>query len=156
MATSRHADSGKAAEKQAEAWLMQRSAGLHEFAYHRYPDARAARGALAAQPADYLVAAGRAGVFHLEVKETGEERRLPKAKVSQYGKLLMFWWAGIQPLVLVYRSRFNDWTYFTARELFPPSSDRQTIDTPTSFPFAGRPTFVSATLALDEMFSCPR
>jgi hypothetical protein len=68
---------GKVAEKAVQGWLEKTSASRRDFAFHRYPDARAARGALAAQPSDFLVAYKKLGVFHLEVKETEQQYRLP-------------------------------------------------------------------------------
>lgn len=143
-------DPGKQAEKDIDAWLAGQATLDWAFAYHRFPDARAARGALAAQPSDFLVCRKPAGrepeTVFLEVKETAEQRRLPKAKVSQYGKLKMFDAAGARIIVLVKRSAHGDWTFFRARELFHHE------DTPTSFPFEGRPTFATAADALQEIF----
>lgn len=140
---------GKWAEQQAQEWLEAKSSSVASFAWHRYPDAKAARGALAAQPADFLVGyplPNKSPAYHLEVKETAQENRLPKAKVSQYGKLKMFDEAGFNTIVLVYRSAFKDWLYLRRRELFY-------YDTcPPSFPFEGRPTFPTAAAALEEIF----
>lgn len=143
-------DKGKWAEDRAVEWLVDQTQEHQDFAYHRFPDARAARGALAPQPADYLVACGWWRPFFLEVKETAEKNRLPKSKVSQYGKLLMFWWAGMVPRVLVYRSQYDDWIYFTEKELFRPAEG--TVDeTPKSFPFEGRQSYPTAGAALCDI-----
>jgi hypothetical protein len=138
-------DPGKWAEKQAKDWLEAESNRVLTFAWHRYPDAKAARGALAAQPADFLVANN--ATYHLEVKETKEVNRLPKAKVRQYGMLLKFSLAGIKPYVVVYRSERKDWLYFSAAELF-------CFDAcPPSFDMTHRPTFATCGDLLKEIFS---
>lgn len=146
---SSHGDRGKWAEAHVANWLEDRTNREVGFAYHRYPDARAARGALAAQPADFLVAIKRPKseprAVHLEVKETAEVRRLPRSKITQYGKLGMFDLAGFETFVVVYRSHHADWTYFSRGELFGDD------DVPTSFPFAGRPTFDTAAHVLQEI-----
>lgn len=116
---------GKWAERQVRLWLDERSAKDSTFAFHRYPDARAARGALAAQPADFI-AANSTRVWHIETKETAQSHRLPKAKVRQYGMLRKFWWAGIEPCLPIFRSTDNDWVALGPNELFmfedcPPS-----------------------------------
>ena len=142
---SKHANLGKKAEKQVQAWLEARSAAGVAFAFHRFPDARAARGMLAAQPSDYLVA-HRGRMVLLEVKETQQERRLPKAKVSQYGALLKFYLAGSDVIVLVYRSTTSDWVYLDADNLF------DNAECPPSFPLYNLPAFASASDALEEIF----
>lgn len=143
-------DPGKQAEKDVDDWLGNQSRFEWTFAYHRFPDARAARGALAAQPSDFLVcrkpSRREPETVFLEVKETAEQRRLPKANVSQYGKLKMFDVAGARVIVLVKRSAHGDWTFFRGRDLFHHD------DTPTSFAFEGRPTFATAADALQEIF----
>ncbi len=129
MPFKKTADPGKWAEAEVERVMHGWSEKTTRVAYHRYPDARAARGTLAAQPADFLLAAyGR--TFHIEVKESVNPHRLPRTKVPQWGKLKMFWWAGILPRVVVYRSVHKDWYVLTERELFPMGDI-----TPTSFPY---------------------
>lgn len=148
MATKRHADKGKWAEKAVEEWLALQSASNVELAYHRFPDARAARGPLAAQPSDFLVAY-RGRVILLEVKETVEKNRLPRSKISQYGKLQMFYWAGLNPAVLVFRSLYNDWVLFDQTDLFTHGPAQAT---PTSFSFEGRTAWLTAAAALSDLF----
>lgn len=134
MSTS---DRGKWAEKQARDWLEARSANSFKFSFHRYPDSKAARGALAAQPSDYVTSdmtSGTPKIRHIEVKETAVENRLPKTKVRQYGMLLKFHWAGIAAFVVVYRSAHNNWIVLGAHELFayevcPPSFDMRELTT---------------------------
>lgn len=137
-------DRGKWAEKQVQLWLDKTAAARWDFAYHRFPDARAARGAMAAQPSDFLVA-HRNG-YLLEVKETQNSRRLPKDKLSQYGKLKMFNVAGFHVLVVVYLSSVRTWTYLSDEDLFCLD------DCPPSFPFEESREFASATDVLDHFF----
>lgn len=152
MFKSPQADRGKWAEDEVQKHLDARSTADFRFAYHRYPDTRAARNFIAKQPSDFLVAlqrelpTPRKGTWHLEIKETAEERRLPKAKIGQYGKLKMFWWAGIEPVILVYRSKFNDWVFFTADDLMPFE------ECPKSFPFGTRRSYPTASDAMKEIF----
>jgi hypothetical protein len=113
---------GKATEKVVEALLKELNERHLEFAWHRYPDARAAMGRLKAQPCDYLIAAfGKA--YHLEVKETRHAYLLPKAKVGQVPTLLKFAGAGIDFAVLVHHEGLGwriipSW-YFA--QVIPPS-----------------------------------
>lgn len=110
-------DKGKWAEAQARAWMEAESNRDASFIYHRYPDAKAARGALAKQPSDYLVSA-QGSIYHLEVKETKQVNRLPKAKIRQYGQLLKWYWGKITPYVVVFRSEARDWVYLGPDEMF--------------------------------------
>ena len=139
------ADRGKWAEQQARQWLDRQSEIDANFAVHRYPDAKAARGALAKQPSDYLVSNGT--IYHLEIKETKEVNRLPKAKIRQYGMLLKWHWAKITPYVVVYRSTTNDWTYLGPDEMF--CFD----DCPPSFDMKQRPKFPTCAAVLQELFT---
>lgn len=148
------ADRGKWTEEKVQDWLKGHGGKHVNFAWHRLPDARSARGALSAQPADWMTSTllpnGVVFPVLLEAKETTESRKLPKDKIGQYGKLYMFSLAGMSIRVVVYRSTTNDWTYFTELELFPMTSS--TDDVPTSFSFAGRPTFATAAEALEEIY----
>lgn len=145
---------GKWAEAQVRQYLDDRSARELTFAFHRYPDAKSARGAMTAQPSDFLVSKRIMGIegrtlkvggvtipfykkaVHLEVKETGKTTRLPKKKVRQFGMLRKYHWAGIEPLVVVYMTEAKRWVYLTAQELF---SD----DDSASFQLAGLKQFES-------------
>ena len=142
---SRWADMGKWAEAHTEEWLKAKSAETKLFNWHRFPDARAARGALAAQPSDWITAYAGVHVW-LECKETAEKYRLPRAKVSQYSKLLAWHWAKAQVRVLVYRSQYQDWVFFDNKELF------DHVETPTSFSWSGKPYFPTAASALDYIY----
>jgi len=143
--TSKSRDPGKWAEGLVREWLEQKSLSTAGFAYHRYPDARSAQGPLAASPADFLVGYGGKAT-HLEVKETRETVRLPKAKVRQCGMLKKFDWAGFDTKVLVYRSTLADWVVLSAFDLF------NYADCPSSFPFKGCLSFPTHTAALKDMF----
>lgn len=147
----RFADKGKWVEGKVQDWLQGKSATTSRFAWHRMPDSRAARGALSPQPADWYTSLRLPNdvpfPVYLEAKETAEKTRLPKAKIGQYGKLLMFHLAGTEARVIVYRSLHNDWTYFTGLELFPEGDE-----VPTSFPFVDRPLFATAAEALEDIY----
>lgn len=136
---------GKWAEKQVQDWLKLRSDGSVGFAFHRLPDAGAARNFLAAQPADFLVSRTGTGSELLEIKETKELNRLPKAKLSQFGSLQRFYWAGTPTWVVVYLSSSNQWTYLSDRDLF-------CFETcPASFPFQ-RQKFPDANTVMSLIF----
>ena len=143
---STKADMGKWAEKQVLLWLSEESDKNTGLAFHRLPDARSARGALASQPADAMVV--KDGDFYLlEIKETAQTSRLPKAKVSQWGSLKKFYWAGAVPLVLVFMSASSKWVWLGALDL---GMDAE--DCPASFPLTNLPTFASAKEALEDYF----
>lgn len=135
---------GKKVEKQVQTWLAAKSDSDLTFAWHRFPDAHAARGALAAQPADWLVA--YRGGWLLEAKETAQVNRLPKDKVSQYGKLHLFHQAGFTIIVLVYQSKYNHWVYLTGNDLFKEEA------CPASFLLSDKKKFSDAASALGEIF----
>lgn len=143
-------DPGKWAEDKVSEWLEECSKQDAGFAWHRFPDARAAQGRLAAQPSDFLVSVAVKGggnrTVYLEAKETAQERRLPKAKIGQYGKLLKFYWTNAEVLVLVYMSSHQKWVYLTNDDLFSYE------DCPASFPLTNLPTFASAKEALEDYF----
>lgn len=101
-------DKGKWAEKQIQDLLVAYNRRFLDVTFHRLPDARAARGALAAQPADFLLAAHGRGYF-LEVKETAQLHKLPRDKVSQAPELRKFALAGMGFAVLVYHSALDQW-----------------------------------------------
>ena len=138
---------GEWAEGQVRYWLDKRLSADKHFAYHRFPDAKAARGALAVQPADFMFAHQNANgpyIGMLEVKETQEKYRLPKSRISQYGKLMSFALAGMPSLVLVYRSTYQDWIVFTHEHLFKDPLAK-------SFPFEGTANFETAAQALEKI-----
>lgn len=139
-------DLGKWAEKQTHTWLEEMSKRTLRFKYHRLPDARAARGALAAQPSDFIV--GLRGIASwLEVKETEQVRRLPKAKISQYGQLYSWYLANFQVFVLVYRSKLDDWVILNGYQLF--EGDAVSL---TSFSMDDQPSYPTAAAALAALY----
>lgn len=143
-------DSGKWAEKEAATWLEQCSKEDAGFAWHRFPDSKAARGLIAAQPSDFLVSVavrdGSNVTVYLEVKETANPARLPKAKIGQYGMLQKFHWTNAKVLVLVYMSAHQKWSYLTGDDLFCFE------DCPSSFLLASLRRFDTAADALQEYF----
>lgn len=148
MVTSKYADKGAWAQQKVQDWLKSTSDNDAQFAYHRMPDAKSARGALAPQPSDWIASTSWGGtplVVWLEAKETKELKRLPKAKIRQYGKLLMFHLAGMQARVIVYRSALSDWVVFDNTALF---SDVST----SSFSFEGLESYPSCNAALERIF----
>ena len=94
------ANRGKETEKEVELFLKKMN-GQTKFAYSRFPDARSARGFLAAQPADFLVVCNGVVVL-LEVKHTNHPYRLPKDKLSQHAMLAKFAEAGAVGLLIVH------------------------------------------------------
>ena len=143
------ANMGKWAEKQAALYLEECSRESSYFAWHRFPDARAARGLLAAQPADFLVSFksfyGNRTIY-LEVKECANPKRLPKAKIGQYGLLYKFWLTGAHVLVLVFMSATGKWVGLDGETLF------QYDECPASFPLHDLKTYDSAAEALADYF----
>lgn len=107
----------KWAQDEVQAALTHRAAKDSGFAWHRYPDARSARGALAAQPADFLVAYMGRGI-HIEVKSTQQKHRLPRGEIGQWGKLRLFDLAGFKTIIMVYRAAFGDWVWLDRHDLF--------------------------------------
>lgn len=72
------------------------------FASHRLPDAKAARGSLKAQPADFLIA-NQSQVSFIEVKALKHERLLPKDRISQLPTLKKFEETAMRSYVLVFQ-----------------------------------------------------
>ena len=105
---SSHANRGKVAEKEVETLFKRLNCEHLKFAWHRYPDTRAARGFIAAQPADYLVSC-KGEVFHLEVKETKHDYRLTSSAFPQLPTLKKFALAGLPFYVLVHHSTSGKW-----------------------------------------------
>ena len=143
------ANMGKWAEKQVALFLEQCSNGSSSFAWHRLPDARSARGMLAAQPSDMIVSLGTKHgnrTIYLEVKETKDIRRLQKAKIGQYGMLLKFWLTQAHVLVLVFMSTTQQWVMLKGGDLF------SLEECPPSFPLWGRQTYDTAADALSAYF----
>lgn len=106
---------GKEAEKEVEALLRQWNT-RGDFAWHRFPDSRAARGVIAAQPSDVLIVVNGTTIF-LETKETAHDSRVAKDKVSQLPMLYKFFYAGATCLVLVKHTKLKRWRIVYATNL---------------------------------------
>lgn len=115
MATN-HANRGKVAEKKVVDWLKALNERKAAFAWHRLPDARAARGYLAAQPCDFLVFSSGVATL-LEVKEIAHDYRVPHDKISQLSTLKKFQLAGCRAAILVYHTPSKVWRCMDAQDL---------------------------------------
>ncbi len=138
-------EKGKFAEKEVQKVLDDMTAKHCGFKAMRMPDAHAARGFLAAMPSDYLAVFKGVTTF-IEVKSTEQEKRLPKAKVSQYGYLKAFHLAGACVLVIVHQPLLQRWVYLTGEQLFSYET------CPPSFPLTNLPQYDTAAEALEEYF----
>jgi hypothetical protein len=129
---------GSETEKLVESLLDQENTRRLDFAWHRFPDSKAAGRVIAAQPSDYLVANGKR-TFLLEVKATNHAYRLAKDKVRQLAVMHKFDAASTKGVIVVNHYMDNLWRCFRATdlELGKPSWDLR-----------GFPTFPSAELAL--------
>lgn len=113
---------GKWAEKQVRDFLEALNNDRLDFAYHRLPDPRAARGVLAAQPSDFMAqvgdsVAGKATFYFIEVKETEHDYRLPYTKIRQYAILRKWMLAGAMPFVITFHSIIEKWRVMFLDEL---------------------------------------
>ena len=127
MSKSNIGQRGKAAEKEVDKVLRQLN-NRSDFAYWRLPDARAARGFLAAQPGDFCYFTVKDGSFCggiIEVKETEHEFRIAKDKISQLATLHKFEWAGANSIIVIHHSIEDVWRAFKPSdlEIGPPSWD---------------------------------
>lgn len=138
-------EKGKFAEKEVQKVLEAMTAKHCGFKAMRMPDAHAARGFLAAMPSDYLAVFKGVTTF-IEVKSTEQEKRLPKAKVSQYGYLKAFHLAGAKVLVIVHQPLLKRWVTMAGDDLFCYE------DCPPSFPLTNLPQYDTAAEALEEYF----
>lgn len=89
---------------------------IANFSWHRLPDAKSARGYLAAQPADYVWWSRPFGGY-LEVKACHHDYRLPKDKVRQLPLLQKHALAGADAFVLVHHYLLGKWRIVPAVEL---------------------------------------
>lgn len=92
---------GKATEQLVES-VFKTWGQRQGFAAHRLPDAKSARGALKAQPADYLLANHEQASF-IEVKALKHPRLLPRDRVSQLATLKKFEETAMRNYVLVFQ-----------------------------------------------------
>ena len=129
---------GRETERLVENLLNEENTRRADFAWHRFPDSKAAGRVIAAQPSDYLVANGKR-TFLLEAKALSHAYRLPKDKVRQLATMHKFEAAGVRGVIVVHHYLEGVWRCFLAKdlELGLPSWDLR--------PF---PTFPSAELAL--------
>lgn len=162
----RHGSDGKTAEAECRAVFDNFNNIDKHFTYHRYPDTKSAsRGkvihALASQPSDFLVGHQyvqgehtHKRVWHFEVKETIKDK-LTLGSLRQYPMLKKWWWAGIDPVVLVNRMTQGDWVLLLSHRLFPGQDAfiRDESVTPKTFSFEGLYGYPSAELALRDVFN---
>ena len=129
---------GKETERLVEQLLDEENTRRADFAWHRFPDSRAAGRVIEAQPSDYLVANGKR-TFLLEAKALSHAYQLPKDKVRQLATMHKFDAASAKGVIVVNHYLEGVWRCFRATdlELGRPSWDLR--------PF---PTFPSAALAL--------
>lgn len=125
---------GKNAEAEVTKVLEVWNGAYASFAYERLPDARAARGRLKAQIADFMVW-NLPHNIPLEVKSTEHNYRIEKDKLDQLPRLKKVALAGAKCYVLVHFKTIDKWrvapiSYF---EFGVPSwdmSNLKTFDTP--------------------------
>lgn len=100
------------------------------FAHHRFPDAKAARGALKAQPSDSLLVWNGVPIF-LEIKALKHLYRLPSDRVTQLPVLKKFALAGAQGWVLVNHYMIQRWRIVSVDDLTfgVPSWDLSSVET---------------------------
>lgn len=114
---------GKSTEKQVQDILDLWNQKKLEFAYERLPDARAARGAIKAQVADFMIGimAGHPAAYKqfilLEVKESKHECRLAKDKIAQLPRIKKWVRACATGLVLVHHTETRLWRLVNADDL---------------------------------------
>lgn len=106
---------GKETEKLVEDVLKSMNK-LQAFAFMRFADAKAARGLIKAQPADYLFVHDGTTVF-LEVKALKHPKRLPKDRATQLPTLKKFQMAGAECVVLVHHYMEGIWRLIDVSDL---------------------------------------
>lgn len=79
-----------------------------QFAWHRLPDAKAARGRVKAQPADYIWRHGKQAGY-LEVKALKHPYRLPADRLTQLPTLNKWSLAGSNDLILAHHYMEGVW-----------------------------------------------
>lgn len=99
---------GKWAERQVQDYLAACSAKDAHLDWERLPDSRSSMGRVAAQVADFaFFAPGIHGV--IEVKTSGHDFRLARAKLSQLPRMRKRFLAGGRCFVVVYHSTMKKW-----------------------------------------------
>ena len=136
---------GKYAEKRVQEWLEEFDESHLDFDFHRYSDARAARGAAPATPADFEWF--YKGTFALlEVKEIAHSFRLPKnnLKLHQVSRAKKRIWAGGEAHVVVYHTVDKLW------RLVPTSFFFDKLDKP-SWDIGGFATYPKVKLLMEDL-----
>ena len=108
-------DVGGETEKVVEALFKQMNQ-RQSFAWHRLPDAKASRGRVNAQPADYTYRSGKYAGF-IEVKALKHLFRLPAARLTQLPTLQKWALAGSDDVILVHHYMSGQWRSMAATEL---------------------------------------
>lgn len=120
---------GKETEKMVEALFIEWNNSTN-FAWHRLPDAKSARGMLRAQPADYIYRSPTGSGF-IEVKALKHPYRLPSERVSQLPTLKKWALAGSQDIILVHHYMIGQWRIMCPEDIEcgVPSWDLSRIET---------------------------
>lgn len=87
-----------------------------DFAFHRLPDARSARGALAAQPSDFLYRCGDFAGF-VEVKAVEHPTKITKTALRQLAQLQKWGGAGSADVILILHYMTGVWRVLDPRDL---------------------------------------
>lgn len=106
---------GKETEKLVEALFVKWN-DRSQFSHQRLPDAKSARGFLAAQPADYIWWSLPHGGY-LEVKACNHPYRIAKDKIRQLALLRKHALAGARSLILVNHYLLGKWRIIHAAQL---------------------------------------
>lgn len=95
------ASRGKWAESEFKKWADKKSSACKDFAWLRYPDARA--GSKVAAPSDFG-AVYRGKPYVIEIKEVEHTHLLPKKNfaIEKINRMRKWMWAGSSALVIVY------------------------------------------------------
>lgn len=135
-------DRGKSAESKVRAACVRR-AEQSNFAFYRWPDARA--GSFAVTPADFLIVA-KGEACLLEVKEVAHEFRLAHKNFStdQAARMSLFAHAGASSWVLIHFTKSKLWRIVPLGMLQVRSGG--------SWDLSNHPTFPSADAAMCMIF----
>ena len=106
---------GKETEKLVEDMFVKMNSS-QRFAYHRLPDAKAARGMLKAQPADFSYRNGNHAGY-IEVKALKHPYRLPFDRLSQLPILKKWSLAGSDDIILIHHYMIGLWRVALPQEL---------------------------------------
>jgi hypothetical protein len=84
---------------------------------HRFPDSKAARGMIAAQPADFLLAVNGKKTILIDCKSVKHKYRVPK--FSQHGKMRLAGMAGLPSYLLVHHYMIDKYRVVNVKDLDP-------------------------------------